>query len=139
MKSQNENNKLINLFIKTDNILIAASIIKHCGKEKDKIFCNIINNLQDIKNEVPLLWDKVKILVDGEIILTGHEINTNKKRNAIIRLYDNIVDIYFSNCDKEYKCTRWIPSVNNRYRFRKADVYNRPQKEWDNMLLRLVY
>ena len=77
--------------------------------------------------------------MDGEIILTGHEINTNKKRNAIIRLYDNIADIYFSNCDKEYKCTRWRPSVNNRYRFRKADIYKRPQKEWDNMLLRLVY
>ena len=99
---------------------------------KNKFFYDIIKGLQNTQNEIPLLWDKVKMLVDGEIILSGCEINSKKKRNATIKLYDNITGT-------EYKCTRWRPSVSNRYRFRKADIKKRPQQEWDNMLLRIAY
>ena len=140
---------VIDLFIKTNDLMIAAAIIKqYFGKNKleniimkNNFFKDIVKKLQ-YSDDVLLLWEKVKILVDGEIILSGYEINSKKKKDVKIRLYDNdnFTNIYFSlnECCLEHKTVRWTPSINDRYRFRKADTKKkRGKKEWDKMLLRI--
>ena len=98
---------------------------------------DIANRLQDKNNKDPLLWDKVKMLIEGEIIIRAYEYpNSTKIKNIMVGLNNDNPLINGRIYKKEYRKCRWIPSVSNRYKLRKTDILKRSQKEWDRMLLR---